>query len=943
MTGFNLLHKFLILFALCLFPALPCFAEDINIPLTVHEALNKEIKGINRTGGPVTVGIPFPKGILHEKDGALKLSLQGVQDYQFRTLAKWPDNSVKWALIDFQADIRTGSSSSNIKVTRGDGNSSAKNLAKDADKKIIIDTGVMYAEISKTGFNLFDKVILNGRELVLTGASKGVLVLGREGEEYYGSAGVHEVTIEENGPVRTVIKAEGAHNNGAKRMMDYTVRMHFFKNSSRVNVFYTLKNANKKQFEHVYIRSLSLINKMDANAPLEIKTANHDGVTVEKLNDKNDTISFYQAVSDFPQVYKSSMFYKRGPIPPDMTRKKEWGFMQEGYWIKKNDKLLFKGKRSEYPDLAYLDISDSQGAGVTIGVRFAAGMWPKSLRAYGDGTVEIGLWPKDNEVGYWIRYGSHNTFEIMYDFHSSHTDPEQAMKKFQYPLVAKAPVDWYNKCVSGIYPLYNFVSFDNENDLISRNRWEHGKGIKERNVKMKAYRYFYWGGGGFDNQHDFARIALVNFLRDENIKKSGMYYLYAQARFNYNTDWSIFHTDEYYLQNYGQGTIPKENREYVDLAKVVFEIEHMHWYGLPLYYYLTGDERIKDAVIDWGEVIKSWAEKSWVFVYERFFGWEMYSLAAMYDFTGDLSFMELADRIFQKLLVLRLNEENPSHNLFINWDRGYIMRGKVIKPGLMTGYIIFDGLYNYYLHMDDKNPLKERVVDVLEGVSDFMYREPYVEGVKKTFKGDHWAFWLYYSYNNKDKDMSKPGYYLILQAFYANLAPYLFTGETKWLERMDKIIRSAAWDNMGVWEQFTYLDHPGLQSIMYTRLHPREDLEPPQAINDLNGEVKVKNVILTWTAPKDAVRYQIKYSNKKLVESLGYNPDEKKYKYDPSGYANWWAGENISNEPYPGSPGTKQSMTINGLKPGRYYFAIRSWDTANNRSNISNLAEMLIK
>ena len=58
----------------------PCNAEEINIPLTVHEALRQGITGIDREQEPVTLGIPFPKGALYEKNGMPQLALQGTQE-----------------------------------------------------------------------------------------------------------------------------------------------------------------------------------------------------------------------------------------------------------------------------------------------------------------------------------------------------------------------------------------------------------------------------------------------------------------------------------------------------------------------------------------------------------------------------------------------------------------------------------------------------------------------------------------------------------------------------------------------------------------------------------------------------------------------------------------------------------------------------------------------
>ena len=943
------LKKLLITAILFFSVVLPVSASDISVPLTVHEALRSGVSGIDRLAEPVTVGIPFPMGMLHEKNGIPQLSLEGTDSYQFRTLAKWPDGSVRWALIDFETDLKKAGLNKGIKIIRGNGNSEGR-LAEDKGREIIVNTGVMTVRIKKEGFNLFDSVTIDGKEIISKGDSKGIVITDGEGKEYLSLNDTKaKIYIEENGPVRAVIKAVGTHISDGKRMMDYTVRMHFYKKKSRVKVVYTLRNASNKQFEHTYIRSLNLITRLAESYEPVVVMAKHNGTINEHLKGEGKEIGYYQAVSDFPQVYSGNSFYYHAPIPPDYRREKQHGFLQEGYWIKKGGDILAKGGIKEYPDLAFIDVSNADGTGMTAGVRFAAGWWPKSLRAKDDGTVSVGLWPEENQVGYWIRYGSHNTFEIMYDFHAKQTDGAVSMKQFQYPPIARAPVDWYNMNVKGISPMYHFVSFRDEKEYVKERGWEYA--IGDREPRMKIWRYHYWGEGGFLNQYDFSQISLINFLRQtDNLTSAGSSFLMAESRTNYNADWSIFHSDNYDLSAQGKGKwridSPQKDADKAELAKVVFEWEHPHWYGMPLYYYVTGDERIKEAVLDWAEYVKETHSNITMGPYPRVWGWGMYTLAAMYDFTGDKSFMDMADENFKWLLQQRLDPQKPWSTLFIDWDRGYIAGGSGsgwdsepgIKPGLMIGYVIFDGLYNYYLHMDDKNPLKDKVFDVLEGLSDFMYREPYVEGVKR----EHWAFWLPYIYNLNDKSKSNHEYRLLKMALNVNLAPYLLNGDDKWLERMDKIIRMAAWDRDGVWAGYGFIDHPGVQGILYQRLHPRKHTSAPMPVEDLTATVNSGKVTLGWTVPEDAVRYQIKYSTKKMAESLRFNPDTRAYKYDPAEYANWWAGENVNNEPQPLSSGAKQSFVIDGLKPGSYYFAIRSWDGFNNRSKISNLIKVNI-
>ena len=51
--------------------------------------------------------------------------------------------------------------------------------------------------------------------------------------------------IEENGPVRVVIRATGSHRDAAgNAYMNYTVRMHFYRGKSVVKAVVSLRNAD---------------------------------------------------------------------------------------------------------------------------------------------------------------------------------------------------------------------------------------------------------------------------------------------------------------------------------------------------------------------------------------------------------------------------------------------------------------------------------------------------------------------------------------------------------------------------------------------------------------------------------------------------------------------------------------------------------------------------
>ena len=61
----------------------------------------------NERREPVTCGIPWPRGVLNDLDDLRLHNEQGRPiPLQVRALDRWPDGSVRWSLLDWQADIR---------------------------------------------------------------------------------------------------------------------------------------------------------------------------------------------------------------------------------------------------------------------------------------------------------------------------------------------------------------------------------------------------------------------------------------------------------------------------------------------------------------------------------------------------------------------------------------------------------------------------------------------------------------------------------------------------------------------------------------------------------------------------------------------------------------------------------------------------------------------
>jgi len=75
-------------------------AFGIDIALTVR---NREASA--RTMQPVTSGIPFAQGVLVNVSKVRLLKGGSEIPAQFLRTAVWPDDSVRWLLVDFQVDL----------------------------------------------------------------------------------------------------------------------------------------------------------------------------------------------------------------------------------------------------------------------------------------------------------------------------------------------------------------------------------------------------------------------------------------------------------------------------------------------------------------------------------------------------------------------------------------------------------------------------------------------------------------------------------------------------------------------------------------------------------------------------------------------------------------------------------------------------------------------
>lgn len=232
-------------------------AARLWVPLTVTERV-----GVQRFDEPVTSGVPLPEGLIDDPGRLVLLGPDGrAVPAQFTVASRWyPGNSIKWVLVDFQANAQPNEKITYYLTDVGS-NPSPKTpvTVKLEGDTAIVTTGKLKLVVKRVGFNLFDEVWVDesGTEKydastqVVRSHGAGISLMhgGAVLPDYknFAPANDPEVTlkVEEAGPMRAVVRLTGKHIStdnmpGDNHLLDFDCRIHAYAGSTFVKVVYSM-------------------------------------------------------------------------------------------------------------------------------------------------------------------------------------------------------------------------------------------------------------------------------------------------------------------------------------------------------------------------------------------------------------------------------------------------------------------------------------------------------------------------------------------------------------------------------------------------------------------------------------------------------------------------------------------------------------------------------
>ncbi len=221
-----------------------CGVDRAQVALSVADPVE------GRPAWPVSGGVPIPQGQLSDAEHCRLLQGGRPVAADFRELAWWPDGSVKWLLVSL---LHTGGDyvleygQAVEPVPPVGGIADAIRVEETADG-LRVTTDVLRADISRERFappgDLWRDLNGDGEfaaEEQIAIASEGAVLVDARGNRY-STAGqpAQRLVVEEAGPVRTVVVAEGRFAGDAGELLGWRCRMYFYRGFAGVPTVFTL-------------------------------------------------------------------------------------------------------------------------------------------------------------------------------------------------------------------------------------------------------------------------------------------------------------------------------------------------------------------------------------------------------------------------------------------------------------------------------------------------------------------------------------------------------------------------------------------------------------------------------------------------------------------------------------------------------------------------------
>jgi hypothetical protein len=386
------------------------------LPLEVSEMTGPGAPSMARTAEPLRVGLPLPIGHVQEVGGVPQLTVQGSNEGQFTTLARWPDGSVKWALCEWRADLAAGAISTDYSIDKGAGNYGGADLATQAGNVVTVDTGTAQVTFDPAGDSLFDGFVVGGAEAF--DATKGNLPRFWDSADAEWTWHEEAVALRRNGPIRAEVQVDGRFTRSSDPADPDCVFARFLiemtRGSAQARVTASLRNTALSFPEHLFYRGFTWRGYLNNGGPYDVrlpqttKDSLPPGLWSGSLAASTDDALFDQG---FAKKTKEDLCCDSN-WSTYVTLIERFGddtFAREGVqarigstWFTGDTASGYRTAENQFAAPSFLEVNAAGGGrGVLLGLPLARYFWPIRVEAGGDGRAEVAILPHLDPADAW--------------------------------------------------------------------------------------------------------------------------------------------------------------------------------------------------------------------------------------------------------------------------------------------------------------------------------------------------------------------------------------------------------------------------------------------------------------------------------------------------------------------------------------------------------------
>ncbi|HWW89114.1 MAG TPA: hypothetical protein VNZ26_36225 [Vicinamibacterales bacterium] len=369
---------------------------------------------------PVTVGVPLPRDVAVDASQWNLLSSAGdPMPLQVRVLERWHTGSIRWALVDTQVRFPAGVDRLRLRLCL-DGRAliaepSSPLTVVEEHGALVVRTGSRRFRLDRRSPTLVVEAV-DGSATVFDGRQSELRIVA-EGQHW--PVAWDGLVVEEQGALRTVLRAHGEANGPAGRRLDLTARLHFHAGTSVVRLFLTVRNPARADHPDgiwelgdagsILVRELTIALRLanDPTGPRLLASFTDDSW----LPVSREMVSVYQESSGGPHWSSSNHVNREGRVP----------LRFRGYQAR-TDRQSHEGLRAT----PIVVVDRSEGA-VGVAVPQFWQNFPRALSAR-PGTLEISFMPLEAPDAQELQGGEQKTHECYLLFG---TDP-----------VTTPPLEW---------------------------------------------------------------------------------------------------------------------------------------------------------------------------------------------------------------------------------------------------------------------------------------------------------------------------------------------------------------------------------------------------------------------------------------------------------------------------------------------------------------------